>query len=270
MDTHTVAILGSGTGVPSLARSSCSILMEIGDELLLFDIGPGTMRRALEFGVTIDRISYLFITHLHPDHAGELVSFLFARKYLQIEKSKTPLTIIGARGFGNFYEGLKNIYGKWIDLGDGILTITEMDNRTRDCMRFGAFDVNTAPMEHIESSIGYKVTLSDGTSLVYTGDTDYCENVVELSRDTDLLICEAALPDEMKTEGHLTPTLAGKIATEARVKRLVLTHFYPECENVDIEAQCRKTYKGDLILAEDLMQIGLTRGGDIISSTSKT
>jgi ribonuclease BN (tRNA processing enzyme) len=71
--------------------------------------------------------------------------------------------------------------------------------------------------------------------------------------DADLLICESALPDAMRVEGHLTPSLAGRIATEARVKRLLLTHFYPECDTIDVEAECRKTYNGPLLLASDLM-----------------
>jgi ribonuclease BN (tRNA processing enzyme) len=260
MDRLKVTILGSGTGIPSLTRSSCSIVSEIKDETLLFDLGPGTMRRALEAGITIDRITYLFISHLHPDHTGELVSLIFAGKYPGMEKRKSPLTIIGAKGIGKFYEGLQRVYEKWIEMGEDTVVIREMDNTRPDFMGFGPFDVNTMPMEHIESSIGFRVAVPDGTSLVYTGDTDYCENVIELSLNTDLLICEAALPDEMKAEGHLTPSLAGKIATEAKVKSLVLTHFYPECGGVDIEAQCRKTYRGDLILAEDLMQIEISKG----------
>ena len=48
-----VTILGSGTCVPSLRRSSCSVLMQIKDSLLLFDSGAGTMRRLLEAGKTI-------------------------------------------------------------------------------------------------------------------------------------------------------------------------------------------------------------------------
>ena len=261
MDTLTVTILGSGTGIPSLTRSSCSILLEITGDILLFDLGPGTMRRALEAGITIDRISYLFISHLHPDHTGELVNLIFACKYQGMEKRRNPLTIIGAKGIGKFYEGLRRVYGKWIEMDEDTLVIREMDNTKPDFMGFGPFDVNTMPMDHIESSIGFRVAVPDGTSLVYTGDTDYCKSVVELSRDTDLLICESALPDEMKVEGHLTPSLAGKIATEANVKALVLTHFYPECEGVDIEEQCRKTYKGNLMLAEDLMQFELSKKG---------
>ena len=69
------------------------------------------------------------------------------------------------------------------------------------------------------------------------------------------MICESALPDDKKAPGHLTPSLAGEIATAARVGKLVLTHFYPECDAVDMAAQCRKTYQGPLVLAEDLLQL---------------
>jgi len=50
METLTVTILGSGTCVPSLRRSSCSVLIEVGASKLLFDMGAGTMRRLLERG----------------------------------------------------------------------------------------------------------------------------------------------------------------------------------------------------------------------------
>ena len=93
--------------------------------------------------------------------------------------------------------------------------------------------------------------------MVYSGDTDFSHNLVNLSRNADLLICESALPDDLKVKGHLTPSLAGEIASLANVRKLVLTHFYPECDLVDIEKQCRKTFAGPLVLAEDLMKIEL-------------
>jgi len=78
-----------------------------------------------------------------------------------------------------------------------------------------------------------------------------------LSKDADLLICESALPDELKVKGHLTPSLAGEIAKRANVRKLVLTHFYPECDQADVKKECRKTYSGPLVLAEDLMTIDI-------------
>jgi len=75
MSDVKITILGSGTCVPSLKRSSCSVLVETGGSKLVFDMGTGTMRRLLESGVTIGEISHIFFSHFHPDHTGELVNF---------------------------------------------------------------------------------------------------------------------------------------------------------------------------------------------------
>ena len=248
-----VIILGSGTCVPSLKRSSCSFILQMHDRLLLFDLGVGTMRRLLEAGVTISQVTHLFFSHFHPDHTGEFVSFLFATKYPQTYSRRSSFSVIGAKGLQDFYDGLRKVYGNWIELDPGLMNIIELNNCGRDQFVDELFSMDTLPMAHIESSIGYRFTATDGTSVAYTGDTDFCENAIALAMDADLLICESALPDAMRVEGHLTPSLAGRIATEARVKRLLLTHFYPECDTIDVEAECRKTYNGPLLLASDLM-----------------
>ena len=142
-----------------------------------------------------------------------------------------------------------------------MMNLMEVDQKRPDRLHFDSFDLYTLPMEHIESSVGFRIVTSDGISIAYTGDTDFCENAVTIAREADIFICESALPDELKVPGHLTPSLAGEIAKRARVKQLVLTHFYPECDSVDIEAQCRKTYDGPLILAQDLMQMEVSKEG---------
>jgi ribonuclease BN (tRNA processing enzyme) len=110
-------------------------------------------------------------------------------------------------------------------------------------------------MAHNDESIAYRVEERNHRSVVYSGDTDYTENLVALARNADLLICESAFPDSLHAKGHLTPSLAGKMAAKAAVRKLVLTHFYPECDQADVAAECRKTYTGPLLLAEDLMTI---------------
>jgi len=253
----SVTILGSGTCVPSLRRSSCSILMNIRDKFLLFDSGAGTMRKLLESSVEIYDVSFIFYSHFHPDHTAELVPFLFANKYPDGNRRKIPLTLMAGKGFAKFYDNLKNVYGHWIELAPDLLTLVELDNTGYDMREFDDFKVESLPVDHNPESIAYRITSSGGISMVYSGDTDFSENLVTLSKDADLLICESALPDELKVKGHLTPSLAGEIADRANVRKLVLTHFYPECDQVDIEKECRKTYSGPLLLAEDLMQINL-------------
>ncbi|MFZ0484475.1 MAG: MBL fold metallo-hydrolase, partial [Desulfobacterales bacterium] len=254
-DKLSVTILGSGTCVPSLKRSSCSVLMRTGDNILLFDSGAGTMRRLLEAGVEIYDVSFLFYSHFHPDHTSELVPFLFSNKYPDGSRRKKPLTLVAGNGLLTFYENLKLVYGHWIELDSDFLNMIELDNTHHDMRRFDDFKVETLPVEHNPESIAYRITGPGGASVVYSGDTDFSDNLVMLSKDADLLICESALPDELKVKGHLTPSLAGEIAKRANVRKLVLTHFYPECDLVDMKKECRKTYSGPLILAEDLMEI---------------
>lgn len=255
-----VTILGSGTCVPSLKRSSCSVLMEAGSRLLLFDTGPGTMRRLLEAGYRVTDIDFVLVSHFHPDHTGELASFLFANKYPDPAARGKPLTLAGGPGFEEFHKKLSSAWPGWLDLGD-MISVTELRGGQSGKIETDEFVLTCAPAAHQPESICFRLSAAGrDLSAVYTGDTDFSENVIELARDTDLLVCEAALPDEIKVAGHMTPSLAGRTAAEAGAKQLVLTHFYPECEHSDIEAQCRKTYQGPLCLATDLMTIELPGG----------
>jgi ribonuclease BN (tRNA processing enzyme) len=232
-------------------------MLAVGDTQLLFDSGPGTMRRLLRANTTIFDVDYIFYSHFHPDHTAELVPFLFATKYPDMGQRQRALTIVAGQGFEDFFAGLKTVYGKWIELDPGLVNIIQMNNRSADLLRLKDFTVQSAPVEHNPESIAYRITGPGGHSVVYSGDTDYSENLIALSKDADLLICESALPDDYRVKGHLTPSLAGDIATRAGVKKLVLTHFYPECDQTDIEQECRKTYDGPLVLAEDLMRIDI-------------
>lgn len=227
-----------------------------GTKCIVLDTGPGTMRRLLETGTTIFEISHLLYSHFHPDHTGELVPLLFATKYPDSQQRQEPLTIVGGMGFIDFFSGLQGVYGDWITLPEGMVTMTELSTAGKDQRDFEGFTIDTLPMAHRPESLGYRITGSDGRVVVYSGDTDVCENLVTLAKDADVLICESALPDDLKVPGHLSPSLAGEMAASANVKTLILTHFYPECDYADIRNECRKTFGGELMLAEDLMQIG--------------
>jgi ribonuclease BN (tRNA processing enzyme) len=250
---HTT-ILGSGTCVPSLKRSACSVLLEIDETKILIDSGPGTTKRLLEAGVYLNELNYIFYSHFHPDHISEMISILFALKYSGLKRKKT-LHITAGTGFITFYNRLKTVFGHWIELDT--LILDEMSTFTPDHRSFDGFDVNTIPTNHNPESLSYRFVSQTGASVVYSGDTDECNQLGQIAKHADLFICESAMPDGQKVDGHLTPSLAGKIASDANVKRLVLTHLYPECNAVDIEKQCRNTYSGPLWLAQDLMRLSV-------------
>ena len=250
-----VTILGSGTCVPSLRRSACAVLITTGHALIVLDCGPGTMRRLTETQTAVTDISHIFFSHFHPDHTGELAAFIFANKYPDRKRRKQPLTLIAGKGFSGFFNNLKSVYGRWIDLPPERFTLLEMDLESSDTIDFPDFSVESLPVEHNPESLACKITDREGKTIVYSGDTDFSDNLIDLARGADLLICEAAFPGAFKVPGHLTPPEAGTIATRAGVRTLVLTHFYPECDQADMVGECRKTWSGPLILAEDLMRI---------------
>lgn len=216
------------------------------------------MRQLLRSGHDIWSVSHLFFSHLHPDHTAELVPLLFSTKYPDIHKRQFPLTIVAGDGFIEHYDKLKKVYGRWIVLPADLISFIELDVTNTDSAHFPDFSVTSTPVDHNPESLAYRFQGPQGKTVVYSGDTDYSENLVALADHVDVLICESALPDGMKVKGHLTPSQAGDIATRAGVGKLVLTHFYPECDQADIVSQCRKTYSGQLVLAQDLATISLS------------
>jgi len=250
-------ILGSGTTVPLTDRASPSVAIFIEDQFLLMDIGPGTVRQLARAGLSHEDIDYIGISHFHPDHTADLIHFIFATRHPPILKRRKPFTIIGPKGFNEFLRLLKRPYGSWLDLPAGLMKIEELDTAGKNKKEFENFKILSAPVNHTPQSIGLRIEDNSGRVIVYSGDTGYCEGIVDLARGADLLILESSFPEGQEVERHLTPSQAGDIATRAGVKRLLLTHFYPECLRSERETQCRKTYQGDLILATDLMSLSV-------------
>ncbi len=248
-----VTILGSGTCVPRLDRSACAVLVEAGQAKILMDLGPGTMRRLLATGTTIFDLTHIFLSHFHPDHTSELAPLIFSTKYPDGTRRTHPLTVFGGRGLIDFYEGLQAAYGDWIVLPEHQLQFQELDTTHGGTVHMGTVTVSVRPVQHRPESLACRVDSPGGVSMVYSGDTDMCDSLGHLARRADLFVCESAFPDDQKVPGHLTPSLAGKIASRAEAKRLVLTHLYPPSEGVDIVKQARSTYKGEIVVAEDLM-----------------
>lgn len=115
---------------------------------------------------------------------------------------------------------------------------------------------------------GRVVSLADvsesrtGQKFAFVMDTRLCDAAFELARDADMLVCEATfanadavIADEF---GHLTAGQAGRIAAEAGVRLLVLTHFsqrYGTAEMHRFAAEAAEAYDGDIVVASDLDRI---------------
>jgi ribonuclease BN (tRNA processing enzyme) len=244
-------LLGSGTGIPSLRRASPGLIIISDSTRILIDSGSGTLRKMLDVGMTYQDPDLILYTHIHPDHVSDLVPILFASKYADLPREK-ELLCIGGPGFKSYFEKLKTLYGHWIESQSYRLVIKEIHEET---LLYRNLKIISKPMAHISESVGYRIEFKDGKSMAVSGDTDYCQNIVDLGVEVDLLILECSFPEGKKVEGHLIPSLAARIALESRCKKLLLYHLYPICDQYDILMQCKQVYQGDIILGEDLMRI---------------
>ena len=244
-------ILGSGVGVPSSKRSAPGLCIKVGNKPILFDSGSGTAYQLPKAGIDYHKIDHIFYTHVrHPDHINDLSEIIFANKY-DHPKRKNDLNITGPKGMKEFYKNLEQLFPV---IKNPPFSVNIRDVEINQVM-FDGILVESRPLHHQDvECVGYRLEF-DGKSIVYSGDTDYCDNLIGLAMKSDLLVIESSFPDEFKVDGHLTPSLAGKVAHEAGVKKLVLTHLYPVCDQYDIAAQARKGYGGEIIVAEDLMKI---------------
>lgn len=246
-------ILGTGTGLPNVKRAAPGYLLNIDNKNILIESGSGTLQRLIKYEITYQDIDYLLYSHLHPDHTLDFASILFAARNPKNPR-KRELVVIGPKGLEDFYEKLLSLYGTSIRPESYRLIFKKMDD---SALELDFCKILTKTVKHTDESIGIRVELKNGRSLAYSGDTDYCENMVSLSSGADILILECSAPDEFKMDGHLSPSLAGRIASEANCKKLVLTHFYPICDRYPILKELKDHFKGKVILAKDGMRLRL-------------
>lgn len=245
-----VTFLGTGTAIPSARRAPTSLLVRAAGEPLLFDTGPGILRQLVAAGPYINDVERVFYTHVHPDHIADLIPLIFASKNPELMRT-LPLRLYGGPGFAAFVRGLQDAYHPWAEPTVFDIEVTEIGPSP---LEGEGWTIKVAPVVHHASSLAYRVE-ADGVSVTYSGDTDYCQAIVELARASDLLILECANPDEEKVDGHLSPTLCGRIAAEAEARALAMVHFYPACDEVDLIGPVGKEYGGPVTVAEDLMTL---------------
>jgi len=250
-----VIILGSGTCVPSIRRAGPAQCLRTNGITILIDSASGTLRQLLRAGIRQDQVDLILYTHFHPDHTGELVPFIFASKYGPGFNREKPVFVWGPEGLNDLLRGFEGAWGEWaIPAADSII-FEEIPVAMKTSQQFPPLTISTIHTNHTPRSLAYRIDTPSGKGIVFSGDTDFCQEIIDISTGADLLVLECAAPEGRKVQGHMTPSEAGTVAREAAVKRLLLSHFYPECDQSDLLTPCRAQYDGPVILAEDLMRM---------------
>lgn len=251
-----LTILGSGCGVPSLEKGAPGHLIVIDNEPLLFDSGSGTLLRLLKAGIDYKQLNHVFYTHTHPDHISDLIPLIQALRITPNYNRRAKLNVYGPEGFSDFLKLLAGVFGSWLLEPNYPLEIHDLN---QEKLKFRNWTIKTSPVQHSRAAIAYRVESNNGRSICYSGDTDYCPEIIDLAKNVDILILECSFPDERKVMGHLTPSYAAEIAAKAECKHLILTHIYPPYEEIEAEisSKCHKIFSGKISIAHDYMKLTL-------------
>ncbi len=230
-------------GGPSVACSGYLLTVD-GSQPLLIDCGPGVFGELQKYANPNDVA--VALSHLHADHCLDLPAMLVWRRYAPTPAiGRAPLwgppgtsTRIGA--------GSSEFAGDIDDISD---TFDAFEWVEGEAVQLGGMTLVPTRMDHPPATFGLRITGPQGQTLVYSGDTGPCDQLVEMASAADVFLCEASwthAPDERPPHLHLSGIEAGEAATAAGVKHLALTHIPPWTSTDDIVAEARSRYSGPI------------------------
>lgn len=275
-----LTILGSGSPEAYARRASSGYLLEVGDDKILFDCGGGVFDNLLRAGYKPSDITHLFFTHLHSDHMMDYARLVHAAW----DEGGAPLKVWGPAPIAEITEGY---FGP-----DGVLS-TDLRARTELpasqqvwTSRGGILPRPWPAPEVVEIEPGFTISGEDwqlascsvphaqpfltcmgfsveaaGKKFVYSGDAGICDDLTALTRNADLLLhwCYRLSIDTIHpaiADKSPSPALIARMAANAGVKRLVITHFRV---HMDSPESCQSAlrdlaehFPGRAEIAEDL------------------
>jgi ribonuclease BN (tRNA processing enzyme) len=266
-----VQVLGSGGPRINPDRASSSYLLWIGGQArILVDIGGGAFLRFGQSRARLSDLSLVAISHLHPDHVSDLPALL----WLSNQVRNDPLPIVGPSG-NDVAPAFPTFLSRLFDEKNGAFQLLgpalgAAQGRTGGGVRLevSVIDVTKAEPSMVYDRQGVKVTAlgiphgnvptlayrveAHGVSVVFSSDqTGTGAGFGEFARGASVMIMHLAIPVGARNPLHAAPEVVGRVAQDAKVGRLIVSHI--GLFDVDVAvAELRKTYTGPLTVAEDL------------------
>ena len=214
--------LGVWGGYPTRDAGTTSYLLQSQDGFnLLLDAGSRAVTE-LEHELSPNDLDAIILSHYHEDHIADLGAL---RQYRQLQADKPDILPIYGHD-ENEYEFSKLTLE---NVSKGIAYDIEKGTS------LGPFDIQFLKTVHPVTCYAMRIVEREtGEVLVYTGDTGYFDALVEFSKDADILLADVYFfRDKANMPNHLSSVEAGKIAAQANVKRLILTHL-PQVGDLEV------------------------------------
>lgn len=266
-------ISGYGNAFPSIERFGSAILVVADGKVLLFDCGRGVVIRLAQVGVSPSQISRLFLTHLHSDHVVGIPDLWLTGWFLGRNE---PLRMWGPRGTHRMTRHLAHAFASDINIRKATERLStkgvQMEvNEIEEGSVYGdgSLVVSAFSVDHgsVKPAFGYRVDY-EGRSVVISGDTRLCKNLIQHADRTDCLIhvawCASSknpTPPSMRTLASAED--AGRVFATVRPKLGVIYHYK---EREGLRDAVRKEYQGRLAMAKDLMTICIDQTVSILKN----
>lgn len=290
-----ITLLGTGTPAPSLARQSSGYLLEVGDDLIVMDHGPGAHHRLIESGHRAVDVNHVFISHLHYDHCMDYPRLVLQRWDMGADRIP-DLEVYGPTPIARMTDllfGEEGVFGPdiraRIEHESSIFVFGERGGKpprkrpaprvkevhAGDVVLGKSWKVTVGKASHVQPHLECLAFRLDGDegSLCYSGDSGgVCEELVELARGCDVLIhmnhylsgTEPTASYRKACGNHRDNAV---IARRAGVKTLVLTHVLAQIDQPGVRErivqEVQQEFDGKVIWGEDLMQLTLTGDGQV-------
>jgi ribonuclease BN (tRNA processing enzyme) len=245
-----VTIVGSGDAFGSGGRLQTCYHVAVREEEFLIDCGATVLIGMQRLGLDPDRVSTIFISHLHGDHFAGLVWFMLHGHY--VTGRTAPLTIVGPAGIARrFAAAAEALFPKSTEI-ERRFEMNFVEYAEREPLDIGPVRVTPFEVLHPSGAPPYALRLEcDGRVLSFSGDTKWVESLIPAADGADLLITECFGFSE-QAGYHMTWRDIERNIDRLGARRVLLTHM-----GIDMLANRQHVADPRVILAEEGMQITL-------------
>lgn len=233
-----VTIVGCYGGYPAKDKASSAYIVEKDGFVIVLDMGSGALSKLQNY-VEINDINAVILSHYHADHIADVGVLQHAKLVQSYITENTSVLPIYAHNEN--MEQFKQLNHDFTEA---------MTFHPKETLKLGPFYIRFIKTIHSVPCYGMRITDGD-SSIVYTADTAYQEEWIPFTQDADLLLADTNFYAQMDaaSAGHMTSEEVGKIATEANVGEVILTHLPHFGDHQQLVKETNEIYSGKVSLA---------------------
>ena len=237
--------LGSGDAFGSGGRFQTCLLLGGAGGSLLIDCGASSLIAMKRAGVDPGEIGWVLLTHLHGDHFGGLPFMVLDG---QFSRRTRPLVVAGPPGTRARVEGAMEVLFPGSSRVERRFAVEFVELVERAASRIGPATVTPFAAAHASGAPSYALRVEyGGKVIVYSGDTEWTESLVEATRGADLFICEAYF-FERKIKFHLDYATLRDQRKRLECSRIILTHMSQDMLGRLAESELESASDGQVIV----------------------